>query len=109
MFAQVTKASVLKSKPVMDKTLPFGKYFTDHMLEIEWTSEKGFGLPTISPHHNLSLDPAVPALHYAVQCFEGFVVINELTSSAYLFVHLLYQNEGIQGQQGQHSSLSTRS
>ena len=58
----------------MDKSLPFGKFFTDHMLEIEWDSEKGFGYPTLSPHHNLSLDPAVPALHYAVQCFEGYVV-----------------------------------
>lgn len=71
---QVSKAINRKAKPVMDKSLPFGKYFTDHMLEIEWNATTGFGVPSISPHHPLSLDPAVPALHYAVQCFEGWVL-----------------------------------
>eukprot|EP00291_Cryptomonas_curvata_P012767 CAMPEP_0172190546 /NCGR_PEP_ID=MMETSP1050-20130122/23177_1 /TAXON_ID=233186 /ORGANISM="Cryptomonas curvata, Strain CCAP979/52" /LENGTH=275 /DNA_ID=CAMNT_0012865439 /DNA_START=152 /DNA_END=976 /DNA_ORIENTATION=+ len=69
----------------MDNTLPFGKFFTDHMLEIEWDSEKGFGVPTISPHHNLSLDPAIPALHYAVQCFEGMKAYKDSAGNIRLF------------------------
>jgi hypothetical protein len=61
----------------MDKSLPFGKHFTDHMFEIEWNADSGFSAPSISPHHPLSLDPAVPALHYAVQCFEGLVAVQQ--------------------------------
>ncbi|KAI5953142.1 hypothetical protein KGF54_002513 [Candida jiufengensis] len=51
--------------------LIFGKYFTDHMLEIEWDSKSGWGTPKISPYHNLSLDPATCVFHYAFELFEG--------------------------------------
>lgn len=52
-------------------TLVFGKVFSDHMLEIDWTAEEGWGHPYITPRHNLSLDPAASVLHYAIECFEG--------------------------------------
>ncbi|XP_033025412.1 branched-chain-amino-acid aminotransferase, mitochondrial [Lacerta agilis] len=59
-----------KSKPD-PKDLVFGKYFTDHMLTIEWSQEKGWGKPHIKPFQNLSLHPASSALHYSVELFEG--------------------------------------
>ncbi|KAI3403625.2 BAT2 [Candida oxycetoniae] len=70
------------SKLVIEKTtnpkpqipqneLVFGKYFTDHMLEIEWDKETGWKSPKISPYHNLSLDPSTIVFHYAFELFEG--------------------------------------
>ncbi|XP_066483488.1 branched-chain-amino-acid aminotransferase, mitochondrial [Tiliqua scincoides] len=51
--------------------LVFGKNFTDHMLTVEWSQEKGWGKPHIKPFQNLSLHPATSALHYSVELFEG--------------------------------------
>lgn len=41
------------------------------MLTIEWTAEKGWLAPKITPYQNLSLDPATCVFHYAFECFEG--------------------------------------
>ena len=51
--------------------LVFGKQFTDHMLEVDWNSEKGWSNPKIVPYHDLTLPPSCSSLHYAIQCFEG--------------------------------------
>nr|XP_060636450.1 branched-chain-amino-acid aminotransferase, mitochondrial [Anolis sagrei ordinatus] len=59
-----------KPKPDPAK-LVFGKTFTDHMLTVEWSKEKGWGKPHIKPFQNLSLHPALSGLHYSVQLFEG--------------------------------------
>jgi len=59
-------------KPKLPKEeLKFGKTFTDHMLEIDWTLKDGWSAPRIRPYGNLSLSPAATSLHYALQCFEG--------------------------------------
>lgn len=51
--------------------LVFGKNFTDHMLEVEWTADDGWGCPRIVPFHHLTLHPAATSLHYAIELFEG--------------------------------------
>nr|CAG4649289.1 EOG090X051P [Scapholeberis mucronata]SVE93585.1 EOG090X051P [Scapholeberis mucronata] len=51
--------------------LVFGKYFTDHMLEVPWSLDKGWGKPIISPIHDLKIHPAAKVLHYAIELFEG--------------------------------------
>lgn len=59
-------------KPKIDNDkLVFGKTFTDHMLEIEWSEKEGWGVPKISPYHNLSLDPSTVVFHYSFELFEG--------------------------------------
>nr|CAG4647008.1 EOG090X051P [Megafenestra aurita]SVE92357.1 EOG090X051P [Megafenestra aurita] len=52
-------------------SLVFGKYFTDHMLEVPWNSQKGWMKPVISPIHDLQIHPAAKVLHYAIELFEG--------------------------------------
>ncbi|XP_014405909.1 PREDICTED: branched-chain-amino-acid aminotransferase, mitochondrial [Myotis brandtii] len=54
-------------KPDPNETLVFGKTFTDHMLMVEWTEEKGWNHPRIQPFQNLTLHPACSALHYSLQ------------------------------------------
>jgi branched-chain amino acid aminotransferase len=53
-----------------DEELGFGKYFTDHMLTMEW--RKGaWGDPKILPYGPLAMDPAASSLHYGQAMFEG--------------------------------------
>jgi len=52
-------------------TLGFGKHFTDHMLEIPWHIESGWGKPLISPIHDFKFHPAAKVFHYAIELFEG--------------------------------------
>ena len=65
-----TKTTTPKQKLPNDE-LVFGKTFTDHMLEVEWTQADGWGVPKISPYHKLSLDPSTVVFHYAFELFEG--------------------------------------
>jgi len=63
-------SSSLKGKPA-NEGLVFGKEFSDHMLEIDWTSGSGWHNPVIKPYENFSMSPAASSLHYGMQCFEG--------------------------------------
>jgi branched-chain amino acid aminotransferase len=51
-------------KPDWSK-LVFGHTFTDHMFEVNWTLDKGWGTPIICPIHNFSLHPSAKVFHYA--------------------------------------------
>lgn len=55
--------------PVND--LGFGKHFTDHMFQMDWTAEQGWHDPRVVPYGPLSLDPAAAVLHYGQAMFEG--------------------------------------
>ena len=55
-----------------EDNLGFGKIFTDHMLSIEYSSERGgWQEPEIRPLENLVFHPATLVLHYGQQVFEG--------------------------------------
>lgn len=57
----------LQAKPDVS-VLQFGKFFTDHMLKIEYhTSAGGWQQPCITPLEYLSLHPAAKVLHYATE------------------------------------------
>lgn len=73
-----------KPKPA-NKDLVFGKEFSDHMLEVHWTREKGWGAPLISPYHKLELDPACNVLHYSLECFEGMKAYRDKNNKIRLF------------------------
>ena len=49
----------------------FGRYFTDHMVRIEWTAGGGWGPGQVVPYAPITLDPATMALHYGQEIFEG--------------------------------------
>lgn len=66
----VTRTTAPKAKEAKE-TLKFGATMTDHMLEIDWTAEKGWAAPKIVPYGPLQIDPAASVLHYGLECFEG--------------------------------------
>jgi branched-chain amino acid aminotransferase len=49
----------------------FGKVFSDHMITILWSEDRGWHSPTVGPRGPLSLDPAAAVFHYAQEIFEG--------------------------------------
>ena len=59
-----------KEKPDQH-ALGFGNYFTDHMLVMDWSKDKGWHDARIVPYEPLQVDPATMALHYAQETFEG--------------------------------------
>ncbi|GFQ89974.1 branched-chain-amino-acid aminotransferase, cytosolic [Trichonephila clavata] len=73
-----------KSKPD-DKSLVFGKVFCDHMFEVEYTEQHGWGKPVISPFHDLILHPAAKVLHYAQELFEGMKAFRGENGKLFLF------------------------
>lgn len=50
--------------------LPFGKYFTDHMLEADYVDGAWTNIQ-IRPYSSLSLSPATAVFHYGQAIFEG--------------------------------------
>ncbi|CAK1578259.1 unnamed protein product [Parnassius mnemosyne] len=66
--------------------LGFGKYFTDHMLKIQYEKQLGgWQKPKISPFEPLSIHPAAKALHYAIQLFEGLKAYRGVDDKIRLF------------------------
>ncbi|MBX6371673.1 MAG: branched-chain amino acid aminotransferase [Acidothermus sp.] len=50
----------------------FGRVFTDHMVTITWTAERGWHDARLRPYQPLVLDPATAVFHYGQAIFEGF-------------------------------------
>jgi len=67
---KITLAERSKLQSMSLENLPFGKYFTDHMLEADFQDGEWKNVE-IKPYQPLSLDPSVMALHYGQSIFEG--------------------------------------
>jgi branched-chain amino acid aminotransferase len=49
----------------------FGRVFSDHMVTIRYSEEKGWHDSRIEPRAPITMDPAAAVLHYAQEIFEG--------------------------------------
>ena len=63
----------------------FGRYFTDHMVRIDWTEADGWGPGAVLPYGPLTLDPAASALHYGQLIFEGLKAYRQADGSIAAF------------------------
>ena len=63
----------------------FGKYYTDHMVTVEWTEEDGWGEPELKPYAPISLDPAAMVFHYGQEIFEGMKAYRQPDGGISLF------------------------
>jgi len=80
----ITKAERSKLQDINLENIPFGKYFTDHMLEAnyengEWSSVE------IKPYQPLLLEPSLAALHYGQAIFEGIKAYRNNDGDAFIF------------------------
>ncbi|MEO6092119.1 MAG: branched-chain amino acid aminotransferase [Novosphingobium sp.] len=63
----------------------FGKSFSDHMVSIEWTEQRGWHDATVGPRRPIMLDPACAVLHYAQEIFEGLKAYAQADGGIALF------------------------
>jgi branched-chain amino acid aminotransferase len=63
----------------------FGKYFTDHMVSIEFTREGGWGRARVEPYGPFSMDPSAMVLHYGQAIFEGLKAYRQPDGSVACF------------------------
>lgn len=77
-----TKKSKLSNLPLED--IPFGKHFTDHMLEANYEDGEWKNIE-IKPYQPLQLDPSTSALHYGQAIFEGMKAFRNAKGEAFIF------------------------
>ena len=80
----IIKTETPKEKPD-EKSLGFGKYYTDHMFFMEYDEGQGWHDGRVMPYGDLVLDPAAVTLHYAQMSFEGLKAYRSPDGSINLF------------------------
>ena len=81
---KIERTATPKTKPDYSK-LGFGKYFTDHMFLMNYSTEKGWHDARIVPYGPLTLDPSAMVFHYAQELFEGLKAYRTAEGKLQLF------------------------
>jgi len=84
MKIRFIEREVLKERPDQN-ALGFGKYFTDYMFMMDYTTEKGWHDARIIPYGPIQLDPSMAVLHYAQETFEGLKAYRRNDGNVQLF------------------------
>jgi branched-chain amino acid aminotransferase len=71
MEINIATPDKLQPKPQDVNSIKFGHCYSDHMLEVDWSTDAGWTRPVLSPLHNFQLHPGSKVLHYAIELFEG--------------------------------------
>lgn len=79
----VTKVERSKLQDIPEN-IPFGKYFTDHMLEADYENGEWKNVE-IKPYQPLVLSPSLAALHYGQSIFEGIKAYKDNEGNAFIF------------------------
>lgn len=80
----IRKAERSKLQDLNLENLPFGKFFTDHMLEADFENGEWKNVE-IKPYQPLLLNPSVAAIHYGQAIFEGIKAYKDRSGEAYIF------------------------
>lgn len=80
----ITKVERSKLNDINLENIPFGKYFTDHMLEVDYEDGE-WKTGEIKPYQPLLLEPSVAALHYGQAIFEGIKAYKTSKGEAFVF------------------------
>jgi branched-chain amino acid aminotransferase len=63
----------------------FGQLFTDHMITLRWTAERGWHDGRLEPYGPFTLDPATSVFHYSQEFFEGLKAYRQDNGSITMF------------------------
>ncbi len=80
----ITKVKYSKLTDINLENLPFGKYFTDHMLEVDYEDGE-WKKAEIKPYQPLVIDPSLAAIHYGQSIFEGIKAYKNASGEAFIF------------------------
>ncbi|HMH33761.1 MAG TPA: branched-chain amino acid aminotransferase [Puia sp.] len=84
MDIRIKKVERSKLSEIDFNELPFGKYFTDHMLEVDYEDGE-WKTPEIKPYQALMMEPSLAALHYGQAIFEGIKAYKTKDGKAFIF------------------------
>ena len=84
MDITVNKVERSKLQDLNLDNLPFGKFFSDHMLEADYEGGEWKNVE-IKPYQPLLLSPSLAALHYGQAIFEGIKAYKDPQGNAYIF------------------------
>ncbi len=80
----ITKAERSKLHDINLDNIPFGKYFTDHMLEVDFEGGE-WKTVEIKPYQPLLMAPSLAAIHYGQSIFEGIKAYKNSKGEACIF------------------------
>ncbi len=80
----ITRVEKSRLNSMSLENIPFGKYFTDHMLEVDFEDGE-WKTVEIKPYQALSLSPSLAALHYGQAIFEGIKAYKNQDGVAQIF------------------------
>ncbi len=80
----VTRVERSKLHDIPLENIPFGKYFTDHMLEADYENGEWKNVE-IKPYQPLVLSPSLASLHYGQAIFEGIKAYKDKNGEAFIF------------------------
>ncbi len=80
----ITKVETSKLKDINLENIPFGKYMTDHMLEVDYENGE-WKTVEIKPYQPLLLQPSLAAIHYGQSIFEGVKAYKNPAGEPFIF------------------------
>ena len=80
----ITKVDRSKLNDINLENIPFGKYMTDYMLEVDYEDGK-WQTPEIKPYQPLLMQPSIAAIHYGQSIFEGVKAYKNAEGEAFIF------------------------
>jgi branched-chain amino acid aminotransferase len=84
MDISIRKAERSKLQDLNLENLPFGRYFSDHMLEADFENGEWKNVE-IKPYQPLLLSPSNAALHYGQSIFEGIKAYKDQDGNPFIF------------------------
>lgn len=81
---KITAVENSRLKDISLENIPFGKYFTDHMLEADYENGE-WKVAEIRPYQHLSIAPSLAALHYGQAIFEGIKAYKSAENEVFVF------------------------
>ncbi len=73
------------SKVVLPDNLLFGRTFTDHYFEMDYSKEKGWHNAKIKPYSEFPVSPATMVFHYGQAIFEGLKAYKQIDGKIAVF------------------------
>jgi len=84
MDINITRVERSKLNEMSLENIPFGRYYTDHMLEADYENGEWKNIE-IKPYQPLLLEPSTAALHYGQAIFEGIKAYKDKDGNAAIF------------------------
>ncbi|MEO6914535.1 MAG: branched-chain amino acid aminotransferase [Chitinophagaceae bacterium] len=81
---KITEVERSKLNDIPLENIPFGRYFTDHMLEADFENGEWKNVE-IKPYQPLLLDPSLAVLHYGQAIFEGIKAYKKADGESFIF------------------------